>query len=67
MTNQLNALERYRQSRPAPLPGDDVAEAIYNANRGEGAWLWANVSDEVRDWVRRQARAAEEAIARRNT
>lgn len=63
----IDALERYRQSQPVPPLGDDVAEAIYNANRGEGAWLWANVSDEVKEWVRRQARAAEEAISRRGT
>jgi len=49
-----------------PMPQDYVVEvvsrAIYMANRRAPAPAWEASSDEVREWVRRQGRAALEAL-----
>jgi hypothetical protein len=48
------------------MPQDEVVEVvsrvIYMANWRPPARTWEAVSDDVREWVRRQARAAVDAV-----
>lgn len=39
-----------------------LAKAIYEANRIDGMAIWENLSDNVRDWILRQSKAALEYL-----
>jgi hypothetical protein len=39
---------------------DGLAKAIYNVHRSDSSPTWENSSDDVKDWLRAQARAVKE-------